>query len=74
MYCRHKPAYNYLSKIDYVNYMAYMAGQHRYMFDEENLLTIAKKVGFRAAALRDFDNMLDLEARDFQSLYIEANK
>ena len=34
LFCRHKPAYNFNSKIDYVNYMAYMDGHHQYMFDK----------------------------------------
>jgi len=31
------PAWNDTTKIDYVNYTAYMDNDHRYMFDEENL-------------------------------------
>lgn len=73
-YCGHKPAYNYNSKIDYLNYMAYMDGHHRYMFDEENILIILCKAGLRNARIRAFDNVLDLKERDFQSIYVEAEK
>lgn len=74
LYCRHTPAYNYNSKIDYLNYMAYMDGHHKYMFDEENIIAILKKTGFRNVRLRSFDKTLDLEVRDFQTIYIQAEK
>lgn len=74
IYCRHDPAYNFNSSIDYVNYMAYMAGHHKYMFDEENIISILNKVGFRNVSLREFDKALDLEVRDFQSIYVRAEK
>jgi predicted SAM-dependent methyltransferase len=74
LFCRYKPAYNFNSKIDYVNYMAYMDGHHQYMFDEENIIVILKNVGFREVKLRDFDKTLDLEVRDFQSIYVQAEK
>jgi predicted SAM-dependent methyltransferase len=70
----HKPAYNNTTKIDYVNYIAYMAGHHKYMFDEENLPYILKSSGFRNARLRLFDPHLDLKQRDFESIYAEAEK
>jgi len=73
-YCRYKAAYNYNSKIDYVNYMAYMDGHHKYMFDEENIIVILKKAGFKHVMLRDFDKTLDLEVRNYQSIYVQAEK
>jgi predicted SAM-dependent methyltransferase len=69
IFCRYEPAYNYNSKLDYVNYMAYMDGHHRYMFDEENLLVILEKYGFRNVKLREFDMTLDMEVRNFQTIY-----
>jgi hypothetical protein len=62
------------SKIDYINYTAYMDGRHKYMFDEENLLAILKKVGFSNSQLRDFDPDLDLAERSFESIYAIAKK
>jgi predicted SAM-dependent methyltransferase len=73
-YCRYKPAYHYNSKIDYVNYIAYMAGDHRYMFDEENLLVILSNAGFNDVRLRDYDSLLDLEARHYETIYAEGKK
>ncbi len=52
IFCRYKPAYHYNSKIDYVNYIAYMDGQHQYMFDEENIIAILEETGFRNASLQ----------------------
>lgn len=74
IYCPYKPAYHYNSKIDYVNYIAYMDGHHKYMFDEGNLPEVLIKAGFKNAALRNYDKELDLEFRDFQSIYVEAEK
>jgi predicted SAM-dependent methyltransferase len=73
-YCAFAPAYHFNGKIDYVNYISYMDGQHRYMFDEENLITILGKSGFKNARVRDFDPLLDMESRRHESLYVEANK
>lgn len=74
VYCRYEPAYNYNSKIDYLNYMAYMDGHHRYMFDEENIIAILGKTGFRNPRLRPFDDSIDMKQRDFQSIYVQAEK
>jgi len=70
----HKLAYNNTSKIDYINYIAYMGGEHRYMFDEGNIVAILKKKGFKNVCLRDFDPNMDIKERDFQSIYAEAKK
>ena len=70
----YKPAYNQTTRIDYVNYMAYMDGHHKYMFDEENLIYILKSKGMRNVRLREFNPSLDLKERDFESIYAEAEK
>jgi len=70
------PAYNYDSgsPLDLVNYIAYMGGQHHYMFDEENLVNILRKVGFVNAEPRSFIEGLDLQERDYGTIYFSANK
>ncbi|MBL0226743.1 MAG: methyltransferase domain-containing protein [Geobacteraceae bacterium] len=73
-FCRYTPAYNYNSKIDYINYIAYMAGHHHYMFDEENIIFILKKCGFTDVTLREFDAALDLETRDYETIYVSGVK
>lgn len=62
------------SLLDQVNYIAYMNQLHNYMFDEENLVNTLKKVPFSSVALRSFDGSLDLESRDFESIYALAIK
>ena len=74
LYFTYKPAYNSTTRIDYVNYMAYMGGHHQYMFDGDNLLYILSAKGFENAHLREFDPSLDLEVRDLESIYAEAEK
>ncbi|MDB5115743.1 MAG: hypothetical protein JWQ79_1235 [Mucilaginibacter sp.] len=67
-----EPAYNKTTGIDYVNYIAYLDGEHKYMFDEENLLFILTMNGFKDAKLRDFDDKIDLLDRHHESIYASA--
>ena len=69
-----RPAFNYTTGIDAINYVAYMAGEHKYMFDQENLLHILKESGFRDVAARGFDPETDMQERDFESIYAIAFK
>lgn len=62
------------SKIDQLNYMAYMNDKHKYMFDEENLVNTLLTAGFASAELRQFDPSVDLKERDFESIYAVAKK
>lgn len=73
-YFGYKPAFNNSSKIDYVNYMAYMGGHHRHMFDEENLLSYLNKKEFKEVFVREFEPEFDLLVRDFESIYARAIK
>ena len=70
----YKPAYNNTTKIDYVNYTAYMNGHHKYMFDEENIIVILRDIGFRQVRLRSFDPHLDQVDRQHESIYAEGVK
>jgi predicted SAM-dependent methyltransferase len=62
------------SFLDQVNYMAYMDGQHCYLFDEENLVNTLRLAGFSEVLLRTFDKSIDLVERDFESIYALARK
>lgn len=62
------------SFIDQVNYVAYMGGEHMYMFDRENLVNTIVKCGFRRVSLRDFDPEVDSIERDNGSIYAIAYK
>jgi predicted SAM-dependent methyltransferase len=70
----YRPAYFASGRLDYVNYTAYMDGQHKYMFDEENLLAILTRSGLRNARLRAFDPSLDMAERHFESIYALAER
>ena len=62
------------SAMDQLNYIIYMKDQHRYMFDEVNLLNLLRKAGFTDVRLREFNPTLDLSERDFESIYAIAHK
>lgn len=65
-------AYNHTTRIDFVNYIAYMDGHHKYMFDEENICHILKAKGFHQVHPRSFNPELDSGIRDIESIYAEA--
>ena len=64
-----EPAYNNTTRIDALNYVAYMAGEHKYLFDQENLLHILSAAGFERVSDRAFDPETDMPERDYESLY-----
>jgi predicted SAM-dependent methyltransferase len=74
-FCVYDFALHYHSRIDLVNYIAYMEGMHKYMYDEENLVALLKSVGFQKVTLRSFDSGLDLqEPDDHRCMYVVAAK
>lgn len=70
----YEPAYFSDTKIDNVNYIAYMDGHHRYMFDEQNLLAVLEKADFKEVRHRNFEPGLDRQERDWESIYAEGKK
>ena len=62
------------SPIDQLNLIAYLGGQHCYMFDPVNLVNILKKNGFSEVREREFEVGLDLLERDHESIYALAKK
>ena len=68
------PAYSQNGRIDRLNYVAYMDGNHFYMFDAENLVSVLQSAGFSRVTLREFDETLDLKQRDHESIYALAIK
>lgn len=73
-YCNYKFGLDYLSEIDYLNYIFYMDDQHKYMFDEKNIINLFLRCGFKEATIRDFDPSLDNHERKGTSLYVMAIK
>lgn len=62
------------SFMDQVNYIAYMDGNHSYLFDEVNLINTIKTSPFTSVELRKFDPEIDLASRDNESIYAIAIK
>ncbi len=80
---KYEPAWNDTTPIDVVNYIAYMDevdfivlkhAAHQYLFDEDNLLKVLEHAGFNNVRPREFDPSLDLEWRDYESVYAVAEK
>ena len=57
------------SSMDQLNYMAYMLDEHKYMFDEENLINTLSKAGLINVRLRDFDSSIDSPIHRHESIY-----
>ena len=71
----HKKSYNDTnSSIDQLNYIAYMGGEHKYMFDKENLCNIFLSIGFREFKFRQFIYAFDTEEHKDYTIYFEATK
>ena len=64
-----EPAFNHTTRIDALNYVAYMAGEHTYMFDIENLIFVMEKAGLVDVRERSFDPETDMPERDYESIY-----
>lgn len=73
-YYAYTPAYHKTTRMDCLNYIAYMDGQHKYMFDKDNLPAVLSINGFKNARIREFDPALDMAERLTTSIYAEAEK
>jgi predicted SAM-dependent methyltransferase len=70
----YQPALHNNSRMDILNYTAYMDGHHKHLFDSEGLLAILTKAGFQHVAQREFDPSMDLESHDWESIYAIGTK
>ena len=69
----YEPGFHYNSPLDYINYIAYMGGHHKHMFDIKNLIAILENAGFITVRERPFDKNLDNEMRRPLSIYAECS-
>ena len=69
-----KAVINTGSAIDWLNYIAYSGGEHKYMFDKQNLESHLKLAGFICPIVREFNPEIDDVKRKGESLYIDAFK
>ena len=74
LWFRYLPAADINTKIDYVNYIGHMNGEHKHLFDLDNLIAIHYSCGFHSTKRRQFDFLLDMRERDYESIYVEAIK
>ena len=51
-----------------------MSGEHKYMFDQENLIHLLRSVGLGDVWVRPIDPTCDRAERDFDSLYAIGTK
>jgi predicted SAM-dependent methyltransferase len=73
-FCTYEVGLKYTSRIDVVNFIAYLGGQHKFMFDEENLPRVFEEAGFRNVKLRSFEPSIDRAERAHESIYVEGVK
>ena len=58
--CVWEPGFFYHSPIDFINYIAYLEeGEHKILFEPENLMKILEEAGFKNVQLREPDPNLD---------------
>ena len=58
--CVWEPAYFYNSPIDFINYIGYLDnGEHKILFEPENLMKILEDAGFKDVKLREPNRNLD---------------
>ncbi len=72
--CRYQWGLSYASPLDYLNYIFYMDGHHKYMMDEKILSHLGKELGFSDCYSSSFETDLDSVARAKNSLYYEFKK
>lgn len=73
-FTRYEKAFISDKPMDILNYMFYMNGHHKHMFDEENLLYHLSCAGFTDCRTRGFDSSLDMIERHYESLYVQCQK
>jgi predicted SAM-dependent methyltransferase len=73
-FCTEDVGLRFRNRLDVVNFIAYLGGDHKYLFDHENLLDLLTEGGFRNAKTRQFDSTIDRQARRHESIYAEAWK
>lgn len=62
--------------IDYVNFGAYQAGEHKYIYDEEKIELILRRIGYSSVVPSSYREGIDLDTpvRRRYSFYMEAAK
>ena len=69
-----EPALNGREGMSLINYVAYMGGEHKCLFDIDSLLGRLRAAGFLDVEARSFDPSIDLPEREFESIYAQGRK
>jgi predicted SAM-dependent methyltransferase len=72
--CSEEVGLKFTVPIDFVNFIAYLGGEHKHLFDRDNLPLVLQEAGFANARVRGFDPAIDLERRRHESIYAVATK
>jgi predicted SAM-dependent methyltransferase len=70
----HSPDFDVGTRMDLVNHMAHMCGEHQFLFDAENLVALFRQAGFVDVRLRAFDANREHESRRFESICAVGRK
>lgn len=73
-FCSYDVGLTFESRIDYVNFVAHLGGEHKHLFDEDNLVCVLKEAGFIDVRIREFEPTLDLNERRHESVYAVGRK
>ena len=62
--------------VDHINYGVYQRGEHKCIYDEEKIILILQKIGYRSVALSSYQEGMDPDSpsRRRYSFYVEAVK
>lgn len=60
--------------IDVLNFIAYLGGDHRHLFDRDNLIEVLEDAGYREVKVRDYEPNLDPEWRKTASIFAVGTK
>jgi predicted SAM-dependent methyltransferase len=73
-YCAEPVGLSFRSRMDILNFIAYLGGDHKHLFDAENLVEVLAEAGFGDARTRSFDAAIDRPERRHESVYAVATK
>ena len=65
-----------LTLVDFINFAAYQSGEHKRIFDEEKVVLLLQKIGYRSVEVSSFLSEIDApgEVRTRYSFYVQAQK
>lgn len=62
------------TRMEQINYLFRQDGEHKFIYDEETLAGLMRRVGFTSIRRRGFDPAIDSASRSWGTLYMDATK